>query len=339
MSAVTEQGTQGSGLSAAHRSGQPPDGLDFAQVLDELSDGVYCVDASRRVTYWNRSAERITGYPAAEVVGRSCAESLLIHVDPDGRPLCQIGCPLQRTLQDGVPQRAEVFLHHRDGHRVPVQVRVTPLRNAEGVVVGAVEIFSDNSAKRAMAERIGNLERLAMLDQLTELPNRRYLEMSLALRVSELLRYGWPFGVLLLDIDHFKEVNDRYGHQAGDRTLKMVARTLSYSSRVFDVVGRWGGEEFLAIVSHIDQAQLTNVAERLRAMVERSMLELPEGLIQVTVSIGAAMAEPREEVDRLLRRVDRRLYEAKRSGRNLVVAACPGEEPARHQEPRLAAEP
>jgi diguanylate cyclase (GGDEF)-like protein len=183
-----------------------------------------------------------------------------------------------------------------------------------------------------LAERAGNLERLAMLDQLTELPNRRYLEMNLALRVSELQRYGWPFGVLLIDIDHFKQVNDTYGHEVGDKTLKMVARTLSYSSRVFDVVGRWGGEEFLAIVSHIEPAQLWNVAERLRVMIGQSILEVQEGLVQVTASIGATMAEPSEELDRVLRRADRRLYEAKRAGRDRVVAADPGEEAPRHEQ-------
>lgn len=315
--------------------GAPPGELDFAQVLDNLYDGVYCVDDQRQITYWNRAAERISGYRAAEVIGSRCSDNILVHVDPRGQPLCKTGCPLTRTLRGGEPQSSEVYLRHKDGHRVPVQVRVSPLTDAAGKIVGAVEVFNDNSSRRAMTERISNLERLAMLDQLTELPNRRYLEMNLALRVNELLRYDWPFGVLLIDIDHFKNINDTYGHDIGDRALKMVSRTLSYSSRVFDVVGRWGGEEFLAIVSHIDAVQLFNVAERLRAMIAQSILELPEGLIQVTASIGASMAEAGEDADKVLRRVDRRLYQAKHDGRNRVVASNPDETSPKFKVPRF----
>jgi len=323
-------------LVAGKGAGAPPGELDFAQVLDNLYDGVYCVDDQRRITYWNRAAERISGYRAAEVVGSRCADNILVHVDPRGNPLCLTGCPLTRALSGGEPQSSDVYLRHKDGHRVPVQVRVSPLNDAAGQIVGAVEVFSDNSNKRAMTERISNLERLAMLDQLTELPNRRYLEMNLALRVNELQRYAWPFGILLVDIDHFKEINDTYGHDIGDRALKMISRTLSYSSRVFDVVGRWGGEEFLAIVSHIDDVQLLNVAERLRAMIEQSILEIPEGLIQVTASIGASMAEPGEDADKLLRRVDRRLYRAKNDGRNRIVATSPGVEPPKFKVPSFS---
>jgi diguanylate cyclase (GGDEF)-like protein/PAS domain S-box-containing protein len=293
--------------------------IDPTGLLDELYDAVYCVDRERRIIFWNKAAEALTGFSTGDVLHARCSDNVLIHVDALGNSLCQRGCPLQRTLVDGDRRQSEIYMRHKAGHRLPVLVRVSPLRDTDGQLMGAIEVFSDNSARRALSERVTTLERLAMLDQLTELPNRRYLEMNLALRCSEQQRYSWPYGVLLADVDHFKSINDQFGHEMGDRTLRMVARTLQFGSRVFDVVGRWGGEEFLAIVSHVDNEQLGQVAERLRALVQSALIESASGLVQVTVSIGAAMADPGEEVDHLLRRVDRKLYLAKEGGRNRVV--------------------
>lgn len=293
--------------------------IDPTGLLDELYDAVYCVDRDRRIIFWNKAATALTGFAAGEVLHAHCSDNILIHVDAMGRSLCMNGCPLQRTLVDGERRQSEVFMHHKAGHRMPVSVRVSPLRDTDGQLVGAIEMFNDITSRRALGERITTLERLAMLDQLTELPNRRYLEMNLALRHSEQQRYGWPYGVLLCDVDHFKSINDRFGHEMGDRALRMVARTLQYGSRVFDVIGRWGGEEFLGIVSHVDDEQIVAVAERLRALVQSALIESVAGLIQVTVSIGVAMAEPGEEVEHLLKRVDGKLYQAKENGRNQVV--------------------
>ncbi|MBN2357910.1 MAG: sensor domain-containing diguanylate cyclase [Deltaproteobacteria bacterium] len=294
--------------------------VDPTGLLDELCDAVYCVDRARRIIFWNQAAEALSGFAAGEVMGARCSDNALVHVDAQGKSLCQHGCPLQHTLGDGEKRQSELYLRHKSGHRVPVLVRVSPLRDLDGTVAGAIEVFSDNSTRHLLGERITTLERLAMLDQLTELPNRRYLEMSLALRHNEQQRYGWPYGVLLADIDHFKAINDRFGHEPGDRALRMVARTLQYGSRAFDMVGRWGGEEFLGIVSHVDSGQLSALAERLRALVQSARIVSAADSIQVTISIGAAMAEPGEEVDHLLRRVDARLYQAKANGRNQVVA-------------------
>ncbi len=225
-----------------------PDHEFFKKLLDEFHDGVYFVDRERRITYWNRGAERITGYAASEVVGKRCMDNILIHVDAEGVSLCNGHCPLVFTLSDGAPRYAEVFLHHKEGFRVPVSVRVTPIRDGQGAVTGAVEVFSDNVPQAALLERITQFERLAYIDPLTEVANRRYTEIVLSARHEELRRYDWPFGILFVDIDLFKAVNDRYGHAKGDDVLRMVAKTLVNSVRSFDVVGRWGGEEFLLVL-------------------------------------------------------------------------------------------
>src|SRR3954469_21301394 len=120
----------------------------FKSVLDSIYDGVYFVDPERKITYWNKSAERLTGFVAEEVVGRYCYDNILLHLDCTGKELCTNGCPLQAVLRDGTPREAEVYLRHREGHRVPVAVRVAPLL-CDNRVRGAVEIFSDNTKSQS----------------------------------------------------------------------------------------------------------------------------------------------------------------------------------------------
>ena len=144
------------------------------KLLDSLFDGVYFVDTERQITYWNQGAENLTGYSASESVGRSCFDNFLAHVDGKGCALCTGGCPLSKTIEDGERREAEVFLRHKLGHRVPVCVRVAPIRSECGKILGAVEVFSDVTAKEQAERRVRELESMAFLDSLTSLPNRRY---------------------------------------------------------------------------------------------------------------------------------------------------------------------
>src|ERR1019366_9010306 len=115
----------------------------FKRILDNLVDGVYLTDLQRRITYWNKAAEDLTGYSAEEVVGKRCADNILMHVNDSGRVLCSGERILDRTIADARPRRAEVYLHHKRGHRIPVEVRICPVPGRNGEVVGAVEIFND----------------------------------------------------------------------------------------------------------------------------------------------------------------------------------------------------
>jgi diguanylate cyclase (GGDEF)-like protein/PAS domain S-box-containing protein len=290
----------------------------YRNLIENLGEGIYFVDRERRITFWNKAAEKITGFDKKEVVGRRCMDQVLTHVDDSGRCLCVDSCPLSETIADGKERESEVYLHHKEGHRVPVRIRTTPISDEAGRVIGAVELFTDNSKSIGLEERLEELERLALLDPLTHLPNRRYVESHLQARFAELRRNDWPFGVLYIDIDHFKSVNDRHGHETGDKVLRLVARTLDANSRPFDIVGRWGGEEFITVVANsADMLRLSQVGERLRAMVAQSSLREHPGL-RVTVSAGAALANPDDTIETLLRRADEKLYRAKISGRNRV---------------------
>jgi diguanylate cyclase (GGDEF)-like protein/PAS domain S-box-containing protein len=288
------------------------DDVFYKTLLDNLYDGVYFVDNDRTISYWNKGAERITGYAAAEVVGRRCSDDILMHVDREGNSLCLGLCPLADTMADGKARSSDVYLQHKDGHRVHVFVRVAPIHDERGEIAGGIEVFTDNTPA---AEA---LERLAFLDPLTGLANRRYAEITLNARLEELQRYGWRFGVIFIDIDNFKDVNDRHGHDAGDEVLKMVAKTLRNSVRTFDVVSRWGGEEYVAVIAHVEGGELAATANRCRALVEQSSLPAARS-IGVTISLGATLALQDDTMASLIKRADGLMYRSKAAGRNALT--------------------
>lgn len=294
--------------------------------IEHASEAVYFVDRERRITYWNAAAAALTGFSAAEVVGHRCLEGLLRHVDAEGHQLCHSLCPLQATMTDGRTRECRVFFHHVDGHRHPVWVTAAPVRNDAGEIIGAVELFRDARPGRLATttvdrDRLDELERQTLSDPLTGVGNRRFAELHLRARHEELLRLGRGFGVLFVDIDHFKDFNDRHGHATGDEVLRAVARTLAASVRDGDVVGRWGGEEFLVVMGAVSAQTVAAAAERLRSLVDASSLRRPGGQeLRITVSIGATCARAGESLTDLLERADRFLYQSKASGRDRVTA-------------------
>lgn len=285
-------------------------------LLENLPQGLYYVDENRRILHWSPAAERITGWRREEVLGRFCGEGVLEHLDEEGRELCGDRCPLLMAARLGAECRSEVFLKHRRGHRVPVQIEAAPVRNGDGSLKGMVESFWDNTRHLRLAEEKARLERLALLDPLTGAGNRRAGMDQLQRALDAQQRYETVTGVVMLDIDHFKRINDRFGHEAGDDVLRMVAETLAGSLRSTDFLARWGGEEFLAILPHTTEALLPRVVGRLLRLVNRSGVEHPEGRIRVTVSAGVTALQAGDTVHGLVDRADRLLYLAKQEGRN-----------------------
>lgn len=289
-------------------------------LLEQMSDGVYFVDKARNILYWNPAAEDLTGYSAEQVAGSCCGDNILVHVDDAGQCLCTSGCPLEATMRDGQDRQAHVFLHHKSGHRVPVFVRVAPVFDRLGNIIGGIEVFSDDTSRQSYLERIRQLEQTAYVDELTGLANRRYLERSLHAQFSELHRHDAGFGVIIIDVDHFKQFNDTHGHAVGDLVLRTVARTMGHAVRTHDTVGRWGGEEFLVLAPWSSEQSLPALAERLRSLVGRSYVETAGQRLQVTISLGATLAREGDSVESLIARADELMYLSKRNGRDRVSA-------------------
>ncbi len=293
--------------------------LDYEELLFHISDGVYFTDPDRRITYWNASAEQITGFSAREVVGRCCSDNILIHVDDQGHNLCRSLCPLAQSMRDNRVHETRVYLHHKEGHRIPVFTRVGPLHDDNGRIIGGAEFFTDISHQEILKERLQELERMALLDALTGLPNRHHLLPELSARFHEKGRSQLDFGVIFIDIDHFKKINDRFGHHTGDLVLKTVANTLKAYVRPFDLVGRWGGDEFLCIVRNMNEQGLKDMSERLRILLNNSFVPVDRKRINILASIGATIAGNQDTNETIIQRADALMYACKEKGGNQVI--------------------
>jgi diguanylate cyclase (GGDEF)-like protein/PAS domain S-box-containing protein len=298
--------------------GDPSHDQFHKTIVDNIADGVYFVDPGRKILYWNGGAERLSGYEPDAVVGHRCYDNILAHVDSSGRSLCHTTCPLAATIADGEPRDVTVWLRHSEGYRKPVRVRTSQVLDAEGRVIGGVETFSDASVVFRAMEDATRARRDAMTDDLTGLPNRRMFDAALAGRLENLSRYGWGFGLLFVDIDKFKCVNDDLGHAFGDAAIRTIAHTLQGAVRAGDMVTRWGGDEFAVIVASPDPSGLTETAERLRILTEETEARHDGLMRQMSISVGGTVATASDTADSLFRRADQALYAAKNGGRNRV---------------------
>jgi diguanylate cyclase (GGDEF)-like protein len=217
-------------------------------------------------------------------------------------------------MTDGEPREAPVYLHHKDGHRVPVTVRGRALRDGAGTIVGSVEVFSLRTSNPFAGRH--RIDHDSLLDPVTGLPPRRLGELNLQTLMQAVAEGVTTLGMLLIDADHFKHVNDTHGHKTGDEVLRMVAQSTANGLRRGDVPIRWGGDEFLVLLPGIDEAALQATAERVRILVENPWIQEGETQIRVSVSVGATMALPTETADELVDRSDRLMYASKHAGRN-----------------------
>ncbi|MCC5987110.1 MAG: GGDEF domain-containing protein [Pararhodobacter sp.] len=172
-------------------------------------------------------------------------------------------------------------------------------------------------SRREIARHAAQMEQQALTDQLTGLPNRRQLDALMRSHFELAQRSGQPLATIMLDLDHFKRVNDTWGHPEGDRMLQVVATVLQANARAGDVVARWGGEEFSVLAPNTGFEGAVALAERLREAIEG--MDPPKGLPTITVSAGVAVLQSGESIMDLSSRVDRALYQAKNEGRNRVV--------------------
>lgn len=285
-------------------------------MLDALPDGVYFVDRDRTVTYWNAAASTISGFAPKEMLGHWCGDGLLSHVDDDGRGLCGERCPLLATIGDGEVRSARVMLHHRDGHMVPVEIRAAPMRDADGNIVGAIEMFRDDTARFAEEHRVRELDVVGGTDPLTGLGNRRSLEAHLIERLAALAHRQVPLGVLVCGVEDLRAVEESHGRDAADRMLMVIADTLVHCLPGRGRLFRYGADQFVGLVSRSDLAVF---GTRLCAYVEDSRIGLEDDVLHATISVGATMAARGEDYLDVLRRAERLLSAASKAGGNCVV--------------------
>ena len=279
------------------------DPLLHRALLERLDQGVCMVDHDHRILYWNPGAERISGYFAHEVAGQFSHGDLLMHCENDGSllPGAGPGSPVVAAMLDGKPHESTVFLLHREGYRLLVQLQARPIHDSAGAVVGALEIFEELAAPPH--DRTRELEAFGCSDASTRAANRKFGEMMVRHALEAFDAFEIPFGWLRIGLDSAEDLDHGYGHGMVDAAVKMIAATLDRSLGLLDVLTRWEPAEFRVEVGRCSRSELAAVAERLRLLVRASTLEWWGDRLGVTVSIGGATAESGDTIETLEHRV------------------------------------
>jgi diguanylate cyclase (GGDEF)-like protein/PAS domain S-box-containing protein len=282
-------------------------------IFDHVHEcAIYTVSLDGVIDEWNPSLEHYAGWLASDVEGRCM--SLLMSSDES--PQFPVTALLAEARRAGAAE-TEGWRMKRDGSRFWGNTVVTAMPDDAGAVRGFVVVSRDMTERKRTED---DMRRLASVDPLTGAWNRRQGAILLAAEESRRSRDDHAFSILMIDIDHFKAVNDRFGHAGGDEVLRALVRSCHDELRVADMIVRWGGEEFLVILPGADADAASLTAERLRKSLAALRISGPDDArISFTVSIGAAVAADGVDVDGLVRRADLALYKAKTGGRDRAV--------------------
>jgi diguanylate cyclase (GGDEF)-like protein/PAS domain S-box-containing protein len=283
-------------------------------IFDNIRDyAIYTVDIAGRLDGWNRSLDRVGGWGQADVVDLPVAA--FFSSGADGAET--VASLLNRARQGGSAE-IEGWVFRKDASAFWGSTVATVLPNREGQPNGFVFVTRDLTERKRMEDR---LVILATTDPLTGAHNRRAGEAGLADAFKQWNRYGRRFAVAMVDIDHFKSVNDKWGHDFGDAVLVSLTRVFHDKLRDKDLVIRWGGEEFLLLLPDTNRDVAATAAERVRSAIETAEIAHGAERIKVTASIGIAMVtEGDDAADDPVKRADQALYAAKRGGRNRIIA-------------------
>lgn len=298
-------------------------------VIALAQDAIVVADGQHRITLFNPAAERMFGYHAEDILGHPLNRLIPIrfHASHDGLMDSFKGSAPMAQAADGRPEVTGVTA---DGREFPVEVSISKEVGEGGVLLTAV--IRDVTERRRFENE---LLRLATTDSLTGLSNRRHFLETAGRELTRLRRYGRPATVLMLDVDHFKRINDTHGHAEGDEALKTVAAVCRRELRDSDLTGRLGGEEFGVLLTETALPEALEVAERLRAALARIRIPVTEisragaAEAHLTVSIGVSPCVVQDaSIEQSLGRADRALYRAKERGRDRVETEAASGAPA-----------
>lgn len=310
--------------------------LDFPRVVgDLLTVGTVVVDRRFGIVAWSRFMELHSGVRAENVLGQNLFDAFPELNRNWLEKKIRSSLVLKTTTFSSWQQRPYLFRFKAapadlgEADFMHQNASIFPVYDHGGSVQGACIAIQDVSAlahtKHLLddtMEHALSLEESNQRDGLTSLYNRRFFDEQITRETLNARRHGWPMVVAMIDVDHFKRVNDTYGHPAGDEVLRRLATQLDGMLRSSDTLSRYGGEEFALILSHIDRAAAPLLMERLRVAVEKLVVELPDGRrIRFTISIGAAELGEGMAPGQLISRADEALYAAKHGGRNRVSFA------------------
>ena len=300
------------------------------QLIDSMHDGVIFVDAQSRIFLWSKGAERLTGVSAAAATGRQFSPGLLDMCNTAGRRIRDDACPVARALAAGAQLRQRLEILGRQGEHVAIDLHAIPVIAPDGDVRGVTVLLQDAQPEVSLEEKCEALHAEATKDPMTKVANRAEFDRMQALFIEAHQQARLPCSLIMSDIDHFKSINDTFGHQAGDEAIITVANLLKQMCRAGDLVARYGGEEFAVLCADCTAEAATARADQIR----KKLSETPHanlGNRRLTASFGVAQLQAGDSAESMLGRADRALLMAKEQGRNRVVQLGASMD---HEQPR-----
>lgn len=273
----------------------------------DTSQAIFITDVRGTIQRVNATFTQLTGYSEEEAVGKNP------RILNSGRQDRDFYEEMFRTVRQTGHWEGEIWNRRKDGEIFPLHEIVTAIRDERGEIEYYIAMFHDITRQKDLEAA---LEHQAFYDPLTDAANRGYFETLLEQEARRAQRYEHPCSLLLLDIDHFKRINDTFGHEVGDEVLRSLVHALGKRLREADVLGRWGGEEFVILLPGTDETRSQHVAEKLREQVAATAFPR---VGRVTISLGVAGYRSGEPVKDWVKRADEAMYAAKEGGRNRVV--------------------
>ena len=280
----------------------------LAKALQQADDMVLITNAEGIIEYVNDSVVLKTGYQRDELIGKKT------NIFRSGKHTDEFYKNLWTTILSGKNYQNIVIDKTKDGQLYYADLKITPLYNENHEIKNFVATSTDITARVEMEKR---LEKLATMDSLTGIYNRYKIDNEINRHIARYKRYGEVFSILMFDIDFFKKINDKYGHDVGDKVLSKLSELVRKNIRTTDIAGRWGGEEFVVLLENTKLDEAYNIAEKIRELVESYMID---NKYNITISIGVVEYRKGESREDLVKRADEALYLAKERGRNQVVA-------------------
>ncbi|MCI0334177.1 MAG: diguanylate cyclase [Planctomycetes bacterium] len=288
------------------------------KLIDNMHDGVVFVDSQATILLWNTGVERLTGVSSAAACGRTFIPSLLEMCNNREQPIANEDCPVSQAILTGVQWLGRVNIMGRQGRHVAVDLHAIPVRSSDGATHGATVLLHDVSSETSLEEKCQALHAQVAKDPLTQVANRAEFDRMLSNFVAAHQESNLPCSLVMSDLDHFKSINDTFGHQAGDEAIITFASLLKSMCRSGDLVARYGGEEFAILCADCTNAAAARKAEAIREMLSE-MGHSSLGNRAITASFGVTELQAGDTPETMLRRADRALLQAKDQGRNQVV--------------------
>jgi len=299
----------------------------FRVLSSAARDAIVMMDINGMTTFWNKGAERIFGFTREDAIGKELHRFLApeYYYEDHKKAMSHF-----KSTGNGkfIGKTIELKALRKDRTPITVELSLTSVKlHNEWNAIGIMRDITDRiKAEEEIVKAYKKMDILAHTDHLTQLSNRLDMMEKLNYECSRFERSGVQFSIAIGDVDSFKDVNDTYGHQAGDKVLNGIARLLKSNVRKQDIVGRWGGEEFILMYPKTNLQGAIFVTEKIRKSIEEADFEYDEKIIHTTITFGVATYDEKMDIDACIKLADKALYKGKKDGKNCVVGLLKNDE-------------